>query len=90
MMKYDLKLAHKFSSNHKPELEKDKKCGCFYCLAIFDPAEIIEWSIYNNSCDNRGTAICPHCSIDSVLGESSGFPITIKFMQEMKDYWFKG
>ena len=89
-MKYDLKLAHKFSSNHKPELKKDMKCGCFYCLTVFNPAEINEWLIDNIPCDKQGTAICPYYGVDSVLGESSGFPITIKFMQEMKDYWFKG
>ena len=37
-MKYDLEMAHSFSNNHKPELEKDKKCGCFYCLTIFAPS----------------------------------------------------
>ena len=32
MEQYDLDKAHKYSNNHKPELEKDKVCGCFYCL----------------------------------------------------------
>ena len=35
--------AHYFSSNHKKGLLKDKKCGCFYCLEIFDPNKINEW-----------------------------------------------
>ena len=41
-MKYDVIAAHEFSSDNKPELEKDKVCGCFYCKRIFDPAEIQE------------------------------------------------
>ncbi len=88
MKKYDLKLAHKFCCSHKPELEKDKICGCFYCLRIFNPAKIKEWLIFNNPCDRRGTAICPYCSIDSVIGESSGFPITKEFLTEMNKKWF--
>ncbi len=87
-MECDLKLAHRFSANHKPELEKDRICGCFYCLSIFNPSEINSWIFADNSIDKRGTAICPHCGIDSVIGESSGFPITKEFLREMRDYWF--
>lgn len=32
--------AHKYSSNHRSSIIKDKLCGCFYCLEIFFPAEI--------------------------------------------------
>ncbi len=84
-MKWDLDLAHHFSNNHIPELKKDKKCGCFYCLSIFTPNEINEWIIADNPCDKRGTATCPHCGIDSVIGESSGFPITGEFLLAMKN-----
>lgn len=79
----ELEKAHQFSSNHKPELMKDKVCGCFYCLMIFDPQEITDWVT-----DTRGTAICPYCGIDSIIGESSGYPITTEFLQAMKKVWF--
>ncbi len=79
--------AHYYSSNHKPELTKDKLCGCFYCLRIFDPIEIAEWLDSENG-DPRGTALCPYCGIDSVIGESSGYPITVDFLKKMRDYWF--
>lgn len=75
--------AHKFSSNHKAELEKDDNCGCFYCLEIFNPKEIEEWIE-----DKTGTAVCPYCGIDSIIGESSGYPLTLEFLQKMKRYWF--
>ncbi|MEH7403877.1 cytoplasmic protein [Gottfriedia acidiceleris] len=74
--------AHRFSSHHRNELEKDKLCGCFYCLKIYSPSEIKEW------CDNEKTAICPYCGIDSVIGESSGFPITELFLKGMHKVWF--
>ena len=87
-MKYDVITAHKFCSNHKTELEKDNACGCFYCKKIFHPSEIKEWLTFKNQCDGRGTAVCPYCGVDSVIGESSGFPITPDFLEEMHQYWF--
>lgn len=81
--------AHRYSSNHKPELEKDKKCRCFYCLEIFEPAKIKKWVQADNSCDRRGTAVCPYCGMDAVIGESSGYPITKAFLLAMKKRFFK-
>lgn len=85
----DVEKAHWYSNNHKAQLQNDKKCGCFYCLTIFDPKEIEEWLEDDNPCDKYGTAVCPYCNIDSVIGESSGFPITPEFLKAMKDYWFR-
>ena len=75
--------AHKYSSNHRTELLKDKKCGCFYCLKIFKPKKIQSFIE-----DISGTAMCPFCNIDSVIGESSGYPITREFLKKMEEYWF--
>ncbi|MBE6660027.1 MAG: cytoplasmic protein [Ruminococcaceae bacterium] len=83
MDRNDIIAAHKFCTNHKQELQKDHVCGCFYCLKIFDPAEIEDWIP-----DTKGTAKCPYCGIDSVIGEHSGFPITNEFLSKMKEYWF--
>ena len=80
--------AHKFSNNHMEALKRDSVCGCFYCGRIFDPAEIEGWLIDDNPCDHGGTAVCPYCGIDSVIGESSGYPITQEFMEAMRSYWF--
>lgn len=81
----DIIAAHKFCTNNKISLQKDKVCGCFYCLKIFSPNEI-EGYIE----DTSGTAICPYCGIDSVIGESSGYPVTYDFLEQMKKYWFEG
>lgn len=75
--------AYQYSSKHKNELEKDNICGCFYCLEMYDPKEIQNWLN-----EDSGTALCPHCGIDSVIGESSGFSITKEFLKEMNKYWF--
>ncbi|AST89968.1 MULTISPECIES: cytoplasmic protein [Sutcliffiella] len=77
-----LKQAHRFSSKNRKSLEESNVCGCFYCLKIFSPALIEEWW------DNEETAVCPHCGIDSVIGDSSDFHITKEFLQEMHEAWF--
>ncbi|MEE6449420.1 cytoplasmic protein [Gottfriedia acidiceleris] len=81
-MENQYKEAHRFSSYHRTELEKDSICGCFYCLKIYSPTEINEWW------DNEKTAVCPYCGIDSVIGESSGFPITEQFLIGMNKKMF--
>jgi len=88
MIKDDYLIAHRFSSGHMETLKKDSVCGCFYCLRIFNPSEIKEWIIDDNPIDKNGTAICPHCGIDSVIGKSSGFPITTDFLRGMRKCWF--
>lgn len=80
--------AHGYSSNHMAKLKEDAVCGCFCCCRIFDPAQITEWIIADNPCDRGGTAICPHCGVDAIIGESSGYPITVEFLRKMNRYWF--
>lgn len=80
--KNDMIRAHEYCANHKTLILKDKKCGCFFCMKIFSPAEIIEWI------DDDKTALCPNCCIDAIIGESSGFPITKEFLEKMHNYWF--
>ena len=78
----DLVAAHKTSSKHRQLLSESETCGCFYCLDTFDYQNIDTW------CDDRNTAICPSCGIDSVIGAASGYPITEEFLTAMKKHWF--
>ncbi|MBQ3182657.1 MAG: helix-turn-helix transcriptional regulator [Clostridia bacterium] len=78
----DLRLAHNKCKNHRRELEWDRLCGCFYCKEIYSPSEITTWI------DGGSTALCPRCGIDSVIGESSGYPITLDFLSRMNERWF--
>ena len=80
----DIISAHKFCANNMASLRKDKVCGCFYCMKIFSSDKIESYIE-----ENWDTAICPYCGIDSVIGESSGYPITNDFLQQMKTYWFE-
>lgn len=79
----ELLKAHKFSYQNKIQLEKDSVCGCFQCLEIYHPNEIKSWID-----DSPETAECPYCYIDSVIGESSGFPITKEFLKKMNKQFF--
>ena len=74
--------AHQFSANNRKQLEQSAICGCFYCGKIFSPLEIEEWIP-----EKAGTALCPYCGIDSVIGEASGFQITEQLLKEMNQYW---
>ena len=53
-------------------------CGCFKCLAVFDLAEITQWT------DGEETAICPKCNADAVL------PITdVDVLKSIQRFWFE-
>jgi hypothetical protein len=32
--------------------------------------------------------MCAKCGIDSVIADTSGYPITTEFLQRMHDHWF--
>jgi len=74
--------AHEHCTNNKKSLKKDKKCGCFFCLSIYNPAEITEWL------PNENTALCPYCGVDSVIPESSGYKLDKFSLKIMHDFWF--
>ena len=72
----------------RKRLSSGKLCGCYYCLKIFSPREIVEW------CDEREegfgeTAICPYCEIDSVIGEGEEYTINTEFLKKIRLYAFK-
>lgn len=73
--KQSLHLAHNHSNT---TILTSDLCGCFYCLKSFHPSSIDEWTV-----DEK--AICPHCGIDSVMGNNP----TKEFLVEMHNYWFE-
>ena len=64
------------ASNHRVALEASARCGCFSCFRIFRPAEIRTWV------DASQTALCPHCGIDTVLGDASCY-VGDQFLRRM-------
>jgi hypothetical protein len=84
----DLQAAHKHCASHRAEVLASTTCGCFYCLAVFSPTEILDWVDEGEDGVGR-TALCPRCGIDSVIGSSSGAPIEQEFLKKMHAYWFE-
>lgn len=90
----DVVSAHKHSSNHRAEVLASEKCGCFHCLATFKPEAIerwLDWPAGTPAGEENAagtTAMCPICNIDSVIGSSSGYPITNEFLVQMQQHWF--
>lgn len=87
----DLESLHRFSSRHRELLAGSLRAGCFHCLTIFDPAEIVDWvdgpaSVSGDT--NEGvTALCPRCGIDAVL-PSAVVDLDAELLAEMHRHWF--
>ncbi len=77
-----IEKAHDHSSYHFREVMQSQKCGCFYCCKTFNVSTVEEWI------DEGQTAICPHCSIDSVIPELSFLPLTEENLKSMSEFWF--
>ena len=61
--------AYDHSSDNRKEIESSEIAGCFYCCETFEPKLVENWLN-----EGSGTAFCPRCGIDSVIGDASGFP----------------
>lgn len=82
-----LEVAHKHSIFNKQEILQSEICGCFYCLKIFKPAEIVEW--VDEDAPKGLTAMCPYCGMDSVIGDKTGYPVNDEnFLKAMGELYF--
>jgi len=79
-----LDAAHRHAANHRADLERSDVCACIFCEKTFTVSDVDEWVK-----DEGGTALCPYCGVDSVIGSASGFPIAdANFTRAMHDRWF--
>ena len=83
--------AHRHCALHFDEIKRSDLCGCFYCLKVFPPREILDWFDDHNVGEGKegATALCPYCGIDSVIGSASQFPSTAEFLSAMHRHWFE-
>lgn len=80
----DYALAHNHCRNNKEELARSSSAACFMCLKAFLPGKVKEYVGADSD-----TALCPHCGIDSVLGDGSGYPISADpWLVGMKEVYF--
>lgn len=83
-----LDQAHKHSFSNRIEIEGSKFCGCFNCVGFFYPQEITDWTDFLFNPEGN-TALCPECSIDSVIGDASGFKLDAELLRDMNQVYFK-
>jgi hypothetical protein len=92
LSKADQESLHRLSSDNRPLLGRSSRAGCFYCCAVFSPAEVTDWvdgpQVETGSTDDGVTALCPKCGIDSVIPETEGRSLTTELLAEMKTFWF--
>ena len=74
----------KLSFKNRAAVLSGGACGCYFCGHSFLPNDIREWT------DGGQTALCPKCSVDSVLSDSQGVPLSEEFMKKAHRYWFAG
>lgn len=83
--------AHSVVFRKKEMLLKSETWGCFYCCKIYPKPEKVRWVYpfaWRRSEPEETTALCPHCGIDSCLGDAAGFSLTTEFLKDMEAYWF--
>lgn len=71
-----LSELYKTSFRNKNDVMQSEICGCFYCLSVFKSTQVVKYV------DAGQTALCPSCSVDSVLCDKIA-PINGKVLFEM-------
>lgn len=94
----ELIAAHAHSMRNGSELQRSSLVGCFYCMRAFDAREVTDWvdeakqqpttTGAPDAAPSDCTALCPHCGIDSVIGDATGYVPTPAFLASMHQYWF--
>ena len=72
---------HKLNFRNRGVLSTASQCGCFYCKKMFTPSEITEWT------DDDETALCPYCSIDSVIPDIDK-ALNVELLEAMNRKYF--
>ncbi|MDO9091553.1 MAG: hypothetical protein Q7U99_02735 [Rubrivivax sp.] len=91
----DLLAAARHAHSNQAEIEGSIVCGCFCCMQTFAPTEILAWSgldlsnFDNPDAASAGTALCPRCGSEAVIGDKSGYRIDPDFLARMNEAWFQ-
>jgi len=80
--------APALAMHNKNSLKTAKLCGCYYCLEIFDPKDITDWTDKSKKVPSGTTALCPHCHVDSILADSCGVELTKENLEVIHKAWF--
>lgn len=73
--------AHRHTMRNRAEIEASNMCACFDCGKTF-PSCVVTAFI-----DDGQTAMCPHCGMDTVIGDASGISLDENFLKAMRRRW---
>ena len=91
----DLLAASRHTTNNQAEVEASGVCACVCCMQLFPPTQIVAWSgldlsnFDNPDAASAGTALCPRCGSESVIGDKSGYKLDPDFLGRMNEAWFQ-
>lgn len=83
MIKIGVAQLPTVTMKNRDMVESSIKAGCMYCKKIYEIKEIKSYT------DNQKTCLCPHCNVDAVIPDKSGYELTEKSLHEANNYWFK-
>lgn len=79
--------AHAASFENKKQILGSISAGCFFCKKVYPASDITDEDYTQDK--NDETALCPHCGIDSVIGDVAGYELSMEFLEAMHELWFE-
>ena len=74
------------SSGNRKKLLTSESAVCFHCKELIMPSDILGWCDEDDNGVGQ-TAICPHCSVDAIVGFSG--QIDLAWVDTMHDHSFR-
>ena len=78
-----IKKAPMCAFKNKDAILSSKTCGCYNCLNVIQVEDIEFWT------DDDETALCPKCTLDTLLAESLEIPLDKESLSKIRNHWFK-
>ena len=78
-----IKKAPMYAFKNKEAVMASQTCGCYGCLNIIQVKDIEFWT------DDDETALCPKCTLDTLLAESLNIPLDKDTLSKIRNQWFK-
>lgn len=74
----NIQESAKLAFKNRSIIETEANCWCYHCVKSISRDQIREWT------DSGETAICPLCSVDSILPGN----LDKSLVQRIHDFWF--
>ena len=65
------------SSGNADSIREHQKCGCYFCVRVFDSKDVTEFT-------DNGSAICPNCGTDALLPGVTDLSV----LESASERWF--